>query len=253
VGNILYHIVTEMKLKLITFDVTNTLLRMRGSVGKHYVNVANKYYGATKQLFDAEQTEKIFVKTYAEVVRQRPNFGYSEGISSEDWWHDVVQKVFSSLGLHDYGIIRSISNQLYSDYCCKEKYELYPEVRDVLCNLKQNYDIKLGIISNFDERLELILEQLEIRNFFDLVLCSRIIGAAKPASTMFTTALALSGGHKPSEALHIGDHIDLDYNAARNAGFNALLIRRKEIEESLRQKSAIRIIASLEQAIDFCN
>ena len=241
-----------MKLKLITFDVTNTLLRMRGSVGEHYASVANKYYGATKQHFDPEKTEKVFLTTYAEVTQQKPNFGYSDGVSSEDWWHEVVHKVFYTLGLRDLGILRSISNQLYTDYCSKEKYELFPEVYSVLCKLKQHDELKLGIISNFDERLELILEQLDIRSFFDLVLTSRSIGIAKPDPAIFTTALILSGVQKSSEALHIGDSIELDYNAANNIGFNALLIRRGDLkEDSTKHRTSKHIIDSLEQVLEF--
>lgn len=241
-----------MKVKLITFDVTNTLLRMRGSVGEHYAAVANKYYGATQLLFDPDKTGEVFVKAYAEVTRQKPNFGYSNGISSEDWWHEVVHKVFSTLGLNDLRVLRSISNQLYTDYCYKEKYELFPEVQNVLQKLRQSGEIKLGIISNFDERLELILEQLEIRHFFDFVLCSRLLGVVKPDPIIFTTALILSRVKKASEVLHIGDNIELDYNAAQAVGFNALLISRKDMGEgSLTHKTELRVIDSLTNVLDF--
>ena len=242
-----------MKVKLITFDVTNTLLRMRGSVGEHYAAAANKYYGATKLLFHPDRTGEVFVKAYAEATRQKPNFGYNNGVSSEDWWHEVVHKVFSNLGLNDPGVLRSISNQLYTDYCSKEKYELFPEVHGVLRKLRQNDEIKLGIISNFDERLDMILEQLEIRHFFDFVLCSRLIGAVKPDPIIFTTAQILSGVLKASEALHIGDDIELDYNAAQAVGFNALLINQKDVGEDslIKRKTALKVIDSLTNVLDF--
>ena len=88
-----------MPLKLITFDVTNTLLKIRGSVGEHYAAIANKYYGATKLLFDSKQTEAEFGPAYKEVNRLMPNFGYNNLISSEAWWYEVVHRVFFNLGL----------------------------------------------------------------------------------------------------------------------------------------------------------
>ena len=240
-----------MNVKLITFDVTNTLLQIRGSVGEHYAAVANKYYGATKQMFDADKTEKAFVEAYKKVSREKPNFGYSSGISSENWWHELVHNVFFSLGLRDIGIMKSISNQLYTDYCRTEKYELFPEVKEVLKELRKNSNIKLGVISNFDDRLELLLDQLEIRQYFDMVLCSRLLGMAKPDARIFSTALALSGVQQPCEALHIGDNIDLDYHAAQAIGFDALLIRRGDRKvETLKNGMPIKVIDSLESILD---
>lgn len=241
-----------MKLKLITFDATNTLLRIRGSVGDHYAAVANKYYGATKKLVDKDRTEIEFIRAYKEVSRLMPNFGYDKGVSSENWWHEVVHRVFFSLGLRDISVLKSISNQLYTDYCSKDKYELFPEVNLVLSRLKKYGDIKLGVISNFDERLELLLEQLKIREYFDLVLCSRLLGMAKPAPEVFLSALHVSGVETPSEALHIGDNLELDYVAAKKAGLNALLVRRGESNDSnaLREQS-ISVVDSLEGVFTF--
>ena len=236
-----------MSLKLITFDVTNTLLKIRGSVGEHYAAVANKYYGATQLLFDSKQTEAEFGRAYKEVNLLMPNFGYNNLISSEAWWYEVVHRVFFNLGLRDIRTLRSISNQLYTDYCTKDKYELFPEVIDVLQQLKSDTDIKLGIISNFDERLEILLEQLEIRDFFDMILCSRTIGIVKPDNRIFTAALVLCENVKPYEALHIGDNFELDYIPARESGFNALLIDRDcEKGNEKQQNFTVQTIDSLE-------
>lgn len=225
-----------MTLKLITFDVTNTLLKIRGSVGEHYATVANRYFGATGKWFGSEKTEKAFVHAYKEVDTLMPNFGYHNNISSEVWWYEVVHRVFYNLGLHDIGILKSISNQLYTDYCASTRYQLFPETKTVLRQLKAETGIKIGIISNFDERLDLLLEQLEIRKYLDFILCSRSVGMAKPGAKIFKTALALcDDGIQPKEALHVGDNLKLDYIAARDAGLNSLLINRGKKQESLHQ------------------
>lgn len=241
-----------MTLKLITFDVTNTLLRIRGSVGEQYAAVANKYYGATGKLFDSEKTEHEFVRAFKEFSRKWPNFGYENGISSEDWWNELVSNMFVNLGLKDTGILKSISNQLFTDFCCKDSYELFPETRNTITKLKQTGHLQLGVISNFDERLDLLLEQLEIKSQFDFVLCSRLIGMTKPDAEIFSSALSLAGVETPSEAVHLGDNLDLDYRAAKKAGMNAFLLRRHGSKEiNLNGNEAINVIHSLEEILPF--
>eukprot|EP00794_Sanderia_malayensis_P015692 gene15692-17274_t len=240
-----------MKLKLITFDVSNTLLRIRGSVGNHYAMVANKYYGATGKIFEEDATENAFIQAYKVVSKLMPNFGYHNQIAAEKWWYEVVHRVFFSLGLRDIGIMKSISNQLYTDYCTKTNYELYPEVQHVLKTLKSRNDIKLGVISNFDERLDLLLEQLNIRQYFDLVLSSRSVGIAKPDKRIFETMLMLIGGEiKPNEALHIGDSVECDYKSAIKAGFNALLINRSN-KPKANSSSDINTISTLVNLFEY--
>ncbi|XP_065067676.1 haloacid dehalogenase-like hydrolase domain-containing protein 3 [Rhopilema esculentum] len=239
-----------MRFKLITFDFSNTLLRIRGPVGGYYAAVANKYYGATKMTFNADDTDMEFSKAYKEVTRRLPNYGYEKGISTEDWWYEVVQRVFYNLGLRDKKVIRSISNQLYTNYSMKGQHELFPEVLSVLKELKSKTDLKLGIISNFDERLYILLDQMDMGKYFDLVLCSKVFGKAKPNTEMFSAALVLAENLKPCEALHIGDSIQLDYLPSRQVGFNSLLIRRDmNNEEIMENRNKIHTIDSLERIL----
>ena len=84
----------------------------------------------------------------------------------------------------------------------------------------------LGVVSNWDSRLEEILANLGIGDLFDFVLASTVVGSAKPDSLIFEEALRLSGVD-PEEALHIGDEPATDIAGARAVGIDALLIDRK--------------------------
>jgi len=94
----------------------------------------------------------------------------------------------------------------------------------------QKKNIVLGVISNFDQRLESILKDIRIRHYFTFVLTSYDFGKEKPSLSIFEEALRLMQYHSekeilPQEAMHIGDKLDNDYFGAKNAGWNALLIK----------------------------
>lgn len=99
-------------------------------------------------------------------------------------------------------------------------------------------NIVLGVISNFDQRLELILKDIQIRQYFAFVLTSYDFGKEKPSLSIFEEALKLMQYHRkeeilPQEAMHIGDRVDNDYFGAKSAGWNALLINHdNKLDES---------------------
>lgn len=114
---------------------------------------------------------------------------------------------------------------------------MYPGTIELLECLRK-YKIVLGVISNFDERLEPILIDLKLRPFFSFVLTSYNFGKEKPDVSIFAEALRLANKDQkvdivPRQAIHIGDMIDNDYFGAKNAQWNALLIshEHKSIDE----------------------
>lgn len=109
---------------------------------------------------------------------------------------------------------------------------MYPGVIELL-NFLQSKDIALGVISNFDQRLESVLEDTQIREYFVFVLTSYDFGMEKPSLSIFNEALKLTTLSRkekilPQEAMHIGDTIDSDYFGAKSASWNALLIKHNE-------------------------
>jgi len=89
----------------------------------------------------------------------------------------------------------------------------------------------LGVISNFDERLESILRNTELEHLFDFVVVSRKVGMAKPQPQIFEHALKKTGV-SPQELLHIGDSFKRDYKGATDAGMRAVLLNRESTAEA---------------------
>jgi putative hydrolase of the HAD superfamily len=83
--------------------------------------------------------------------------------------------------------------------------------------------LRLGIVSNSDGRVEEALAASGMRDLFDVVIDSGLVGVEKPDPAIFRAALdALGIG--PEEALYVGDLYEVDVVGARAAGIEAVLL-----------------------------
>lgn len=96
---------------------------------------------------------------------------------------------------------------------------------------------KLGVISNFDSRLDVLLRNMKLNHYFDFVQSSYQAGFEKPDSEIFKIAMKASElkDLKPEECLHIGNTVTADYLGPRKAGWYSLLLHEKT-PEKLREK-----------------
>jgi len=82
--------------------------------------------------------------------------------------------------------------------------------------------LKVGVISNSDGKVEWRLEELGIRDRFDFVIDSAIVGVSKPDRRIFQNALDQSSLSGP-EAIYVGDYYEVDVRGARAAGMIPVL------------------------------
>lgn len=109
-------------------------------------------------------------------------------------------------------------------------------------NGKYEPHFKLGVISNFDSRLDILLRNMKLNHYFDFVMGSYQAGCEKPDKEIFKLAMKASEikDLKPDECLHIGDTPVTDYFGPRSAGWYSLLVHEKS-PEKLRQKYGEKI------------
>jgi putative hydrolase of the HAD superfamily len=81
--------------------------------------------------------------------------------------------------------------------------------------------LRLGIVSNSDGRVEVALTAAGLRDYFDVVIDSALVGAEKPDPAIFRAALAALNV-APEEALYVGDLYEIDVLGARAAGMEAV-------------------------------
>jgi HAD superfamily hydrolase (TIGR01509 family) len=83
--------------------------------------------------------------------------------------------------------------------------------------------LRLGVVSNSDGRVEQALQAAGLRDYFEVVIDSALVGLEKPDPRIFQAALAALGV-SPQEALYVGDLYEVDVLGARAAGIEAVLL-----------------------------
>jgi putative hydrolase of the HAD superfamily len=197
-------------IKAVTFDVGGTLLAVWPSVGHVYAEVAAR--NGVKRLAAAALNRR-FVAAWRAATR----FSHSRL-----GWARLVDATFR--GLTDQPPSRTFFAELYARFASPDAWHIFPDVLPTLDALAAR-GIKLGVISNWDERLRPLLRQLNLAGYFETIVVSREVRAAKPARAIFQHALRRLG--LPAEAvLHVGDSLSMDVRGARAAGLPALLLKR---------------------------
>jgi putative hydrolase of the HAD superfamily len=221
------------KFRALLFDAAETLFTTRGSVGEIYGGIARQY--GSKAPVDAIQ---------AAFVRQFRGAGPLSQQDQKRWWKDVVHRVFSEVGMVDN--FDQFFEQVYDRFRDSQGWTLFPETIEVLAELKKR-GLKLGVISNFDDRAYSVMRSLGILQFFDAVTLSSETGYCKPDREIFEAAVR-SLGVPAAEVLLVGDSLHDDVEAGMKAGLSAVLVDRRG-----RHSSANHVprIASLKEVLDF--
>lgn len=208
-------------IKLVTFDATNTLLKFRIPPWQYYGLVARDY-GFTGS---DDGLKYRMMESFKFMNEQHPNFGQSD-VTWRNWWLQVVELTFKDQ-LPPSVDINKIAMKLIDEFRTTKCWTVAYGSPKLLKLLKKK-GITLGVISNFDPRLNDILRNVNLRDLFDFVLTSYEVGFSKPDARIFERALKYcKTPTEPSQSIHIGDDLEKDYKAAREAGWHALLVTPK--------------------------
>jgi putative hydrolase of the HAD superfamily len=212
-------------IKAIFFDAAGTLFHLPLGVGYHYALVGE---GIGLKL-DAARLDRAFARAWNSMPKRAPIDGPREN-DDKDWWRTLVDLVLDKVVLSLSELDRDNFFEIaYEHFAEAGVWELYPEVLDVLEKLQPQF--QLAVISNFDGRLRMILEQLGISKFFRHVFVSSELGTDKPDPEIFRRALGVVD--LPSDqVLHVGDDPERDWKAASAAGLS--IFRLDRAKNSLR-------------------
>jgi putative hydrolase of the HAD superfamily len=95
-------------------------------------------------------------------------------------------------------------------------------VREALARLR-GAGFKLAVVSNSEGTIEQMLAEIALRDLFETVIDSSVVGFTKPDPRIFALALERLGV-TPGEALMIGDSPSADVDGAHAVGIRAALI-----------------------------
>jgi putative hydrolase of the HAD superfamily len=206
-------------LKTIFFDAAGTLIYLPESVGHHYALVGHQV-GLD---LDAPALDRAFLASWKQMPN-RPAINGPRDDDDKEWWGELVRRVIDQVAPGTNELDRdAFFEAAYSHFAEAGVWELYPEVVEVLESLKPHF--KLAVISNFDGRLRMILEQLGVSQFFSNIFVSSELGADKPDPEIYRRALKLCET-EASEALHAGDDPIRDWRGAAEAGLSIFRLER---------------------------
>jgi putative hydrolase of the HAD superfamily len=227
---------TSAKKKAVLFDVGGTLIDPRPPVGEVYAKVGRAYGLAV----GAEQMQRVFGKKFSQRERQAALVAPD---TERRWWSELVASV-----VEEFGGVRDFDgyfDELYSYFAKPGAWHVYPDVFPALGRLR-DHGCALGIVSNWDSRALALCDSLGLRPYMDTIAVSALVGCAKPDATIFHRALRELDVRR-EEAIHVGDSIEMDWQGARNAGIDAVIVDRSGTPA----RPEITTIRSLDMLLNF--
>ena len=227
---------------MIFFDAAGTLIEVRGSVGEIYARLAEQH-GISA---DPPELQSAFVASF----RRQPPMTCPSDLTlverdkcERGWWRHLVRDVFGNAGNHSR--FEEFFDDVFGYFAQPEAWHIYPDVVPTLVALRRR-GLRLAVISNFDSRLEGLLDRLALREHFDSIHLSTHLGAAKPDPQIFYSALK---AHRleASAATHIGDSMREDVEGARAAGIRAIWLDRNDTSS---QNEGLTRITRLDQLLN---
>jgi len=172
--------------------------------------------------------QKVYLKFY-----------FNQGMSSKEWWQILVENVIledciSKKIKVNKEKTKLIADTLFDEFTKEKYWKKFDNCDSLLNNLRKRGYI-IGAISNFDERLFTIVQNLNMKDYFDFILIpSNSNGYYKPQKEIFFQAIIKSKIYTPkNRILHIGDSYNLDYIASKRCEFNSILITHGKKSENL--------------------
>lgn len=197
------------QVRAVTFDVGGTLIRPSPSVGEIYADVAAR--NGWKKV-----SPETLNRRFATAWKALKNFNHSR-----EEWAALVDETFGPSAEKP---SETFFPEIYQRFAEPDAWHVFEDVLPAFDALAA-MDINLGIVSNWDERLRPLLEQLGLSKYFHAVIVSCEVAFTKPSPVIFEQAARMLG-EAPENILHVGDSATHDVAGAKSAGFRALLLER---------------------------
>src|SRR6266516_2292711 len=226
-----------MKFRALLFDAAETLFTTRGSVGEIYSSIARQYGSKAS----AGVIQAAFVRHFR-------GEGPVSTENQKEWWRNVVRQVFTETGMVEN--FDQFFEKVYERFRDSQGWVLFPETIEVLDELKHR-GLKLGVISNFDDRIYAVMRSLGILTYFDTITISSETGYSKPDRQIFEAAIRALN-EPPPKILLVGDSLTDDVEAAARAGLAALLVARSGRYASASNVTRVSSLREVLQVMENC-
>lgn len=213
-----------MEVRAVFFDAGETLVYPHPSFSELFSEVL-RGEGQVVDPARVQEVVSVYSKRFADASRagETPRLWSTSKDRSREFWLEVYASFLADVGLH--GERAHLAARLFEAFSDPANYRLHPDAIPTLERLRVAGKA-LGVISNFEEWLERLLESLGVTPYFPVRVISGIEGVEKPDAAIFRIALERAGV-AAAESVYVGDHPFFDVEAARDAGLFPVLIDRR--------------------------
>ena len=208
------------RIKVVSFDVGGTLLHPWPSVGAIYAECMADH----GLHLPAAKLEAAFKQAWLDYSRSRVHDRTS---SEKDWWYMLVKSVVVDLGeLDDFD---EMFDDLWHRFASPDYWRVFNGVEETLAACRER-DWRLYVLSNWDERLRILLEAMPLHDYFDHLIISAEAGVEKPDRRIFEL-LEYHADVKGDAILHIGDSHYHDIAGAGALGWQTKLVKGHKVDD----------------------
>ena len=201
------------KIQAVFFDAVGTVLFPVRSAPTIYAEAALRY-GLTIS------TAEVLTRFNAAFMAEEAVDATASWVTSEERERDRWQRIVSSCLP---GSPPECFHWLYDHFAKPESWQVPAEAVALFTRLN-DLGLQLGLASNYDRRLHQVLAgRNELELLRPRVVVSSVVGVRKPSQDFFAQVITLAGC-RADEILYIGDDRQNDYEGARSAGLQALLL-----------------------------
>ncbi|MAT11914.1 MAG: HAD-IA family hydrolase [Pirellulales bacterium] len=203
-------------IKIVLFDAVGTVMFPQPDIAQAYVDIGSRYIDDLEQ----EQVLSRFKQVFSQVFSAENSRIPVTEESTLAAWVKVVEGTFPDFKAAG----GELFQELWDHFASSQAWRVYDDVKDCFKRLSSR-GFQLGIASNFDSRLEGIVQRDSVLSQVQYVFHSAHLGWNKPARGFchgITQRLAVPA----KQIVLIGDRLDNDIQPALEAGWQGVWIDR---------------------------
>ena len=210
-----------MRFRAVFFDVGETLVHAHPSFPELFADVLAREGHPVG--VDAVHEQLHHVGDRFSQAASRGELWTTSPERSRAFWMSVYERFLDGLGLPTGD---GLHERLYLAFTDLANYALFDDVAPALSELRRS-GVTLGIVSNFEEWLERLLEQLGVADAFAVRVISGVEGIEKPDPRIYRIALERAGV-AAEQAAFVGDSPEFDVDPPAALGMFPVLLDRRE-------------------------
>ena len=159
--------------KLVSLDAYGTLIEPKRDVGAIYRSVFYKHFPTIEE---NQLQSALFLSSLSRAMkaisRSHPCYGGATNLPCAEWWRRVIRETYVAMNSHipqlkaeqvDSSLDSMFHDLYYGVFSAVSEWKVRDQALDTLEALRQwkatrDPDLKVGVISNFDDRLPLLLK-----------------------------------------------------------------------------------------------